>query len=106
MQTIETKYHGATNVKGSRVSASCEAGRVILNWDHGLGIEDNHKAAAEKLIRKLGWHGRYAIGATRQGYVFVDSGAFADVLCVTHTHEWSRATGRNAVERCACGAER
>ena len=71
MQTIETKYHGATNVKGSRVSARCEAGRVILSWDHGLNIEDNHKAAAERLIRKLGWHGDYAIGATKRGYVFV-----------------------------------
>lgn len=71
MQTIETRYHGATNFKGSRVSASCEAGRVTLPWNHGLNVEDNHKAAAERLIRKLAWHGKYAIGATQRGYVFV-----------------------------------
>lgn len=74
MQTIETRYHGGTNFKGSRVSASCEAGRVTLPWDHGLDIEENHKAAAHALISKLGWYGRFAIGSTRRGYAFVKFG--------------------------------
>ena len=36
MQAIVTKYHGATNFKGSRISATAEAGRIYLSWDDSL----------------------------------------------------------------------
>ena len=32
-QAIQTTYHGPTNMRGSRVSARAEAGRVTLEWD-------------------------------------------------------------------------
>ena len=55
MQAITTKYIGPTNARGSRVKAKAQAGNVTIGWDSGLGVMDNHKAAAEALIRKLGW---------------------------------------------------
>lgn len=57
MQAIITKYHGPTNVKGPRVSATAEAGRVVLSWDHALNTDNNHAAAAHALRDKLGWKG-------------------------------------------------
>jgi hypothetical protein len=55
LQAIVTRYHGPGNVRGARVSARCEAGRLTLPWDHALNAEDNHRAAAEALARKFGW---------------------------------------------------
>lgn len=61
MQAIRTKYHGPTNTKGSRISAQCEAGRIYVSYDYALNIEDNHKAACDALVKKLGWNtGHYA----------------------------------------------
>ena len=57
MQAIITKYHGPTNVKGSHVSATAEAGRVTLSWNHALNTDDNHAAAARALRDKFGWKG-------------------------------------------------
>ena len=54
-QAIVTKYHGPTNVRGSRISARADAGRVIVSYDHALDISGNHKAAAQALADKLGW---------------------------------------------------
>jgi hypothetical protein len=59
MQTIVTKYHGPTNTRGSRISASCAAGRISLAYDHALNADGNHDAAALALINKLGWYGQY-----------------------------------------------
>lgn len=75
MQTIETKYHGPSNVKGSRISATasgCKA-RVILSYDHALNGEGNHQAAAAALMDKLNWTGRYVGGHTKTGMVFVNA---------------------------------
>jgi hypothetical protein len=54
-QAIVTKYHGPTNLRGARVSARAEAGRVRVQYDHALNGSDNHKAAAQALVNKLGW---------------------------------------------------
>ena len=56
MQAIQTKYHGPTNTRGTRISAKCSAGRISLPWDHSLNFEENHRKAAEALIVKLHWH--------------------------------------------------
>jgi hypothetical protein len=58
-QAIITKYHGPTNTKGGRISAEAAAGKIYMPYAHELDIEDNHKAAALQLIRKVGW-GRHA----------------------------------------------
>lgn len=63
MQAIETKWIGPTNTRGSRIIASCQAGKITVPWSYDLGIDDNHRAAARKLIKKLGWLGTWASGA-------------------------------------------
>lgn len=59
MQAIQTKYHGPTNYNGSRISATCDAGRVVVPYNHALSIDDNHRAAADTLIRKIGWNSEH-----------------------------------------------
>jgi len=80
MQAIVTKYHGPTDTKGSRVSARCDAGRIITDWQDNLNSDQNHYRAAALLQLKLGWdkgyHGRMVGGSLPQGmggnvYVFV-----------------------------------
>lgn len=55
MQAITTRYLGPTNHRGSRIVAQCAARRIIVDWDHALNAEDNHKEAARRLIAQLGW---------------------------------------------------
>lgn len=55
LQAIVTKYHGPTNSRGSRITASAFAGRVTVHYDHALNPDQNHAKAAEALVRKLGW---------------------------------------------------
>lgn len=78
MQAIETRYLGPTDTKGSRVTARCDAGRIAVSWNYALGIEENHRAAAEALRVKLGWgeehYGKIISGSTRDGYVHIMTG--------------------------------
>lgn len=55
LQAITTKYHKPTNTKGSRFSATCQAGKVIVSYDHSLDEIGNHIAAANALREKLSW---------------------------------------------------
>lgn len=59
MQAIQTKYLCPTNSRGSRIKATCEGGSVTVGYDHALNIDDNHRAACEALITKLGWTAPY-----------------------------------------------
>jgi hypothetical protein len=71
-QAIATKYHGPTDTKGSRISASCEARRIYVPWDYEHEPAENHRRAAEALARKLDWGGEWRGGGDpRGGYVFV-----------------------------------
>jgi len=79
-QAIRTRWHGPTNIKGSRISARAEAGSIIVNYDHRLSLNANHEAAARKLVAKLGWigpqYGDLVGGVLPNGdYVFVKQGA-------------------------------
>lgn len=73
-QAIETKFIRATNVTGERVKAIAWGGSAVVPYDYALGVQDNHKAAADALIAKMGWNGTYAQGgnAKGNGYVFVN----------------------------------
>ncbi len=84
MLAIETRFHGPTNFRDSRVSARVMEGarpgspirKTTVSWDHGMDSRQNHERAALALIRKLGWtktagYGDWIIGDTRTGYVFV-----------------------------------
>jgi len=83
MQSIFTKYLGATNSHGSRIRAitSGGAGSVSIPYDSGLNDEDNHDVAAKKLAEKLGWTGEMARGSGLKGtgnvYVFVKGGTIS-----------------------------
>ena len=63
MQAIETRWLGPTDTKSNRISARCDAGRIILPWDNSLNQELNHRAAARTLAIKLGWLGTWASGS-------------------------------------------
>ena len=71
-QTIITKYHGPTDKRGSRVSATSTGGnRITLDWDDEINTDQNHTAAALALARKMDWRGHW-VGGTHQktGYVY------------------------------------
>lgn len=72
-QAIVTKFLGPTNTRGSRITASCDAGRITIGCDDSLDVAENHAAAALALFHKLGWHERNSLvmGGTAAGYVFV-----------------------------------
>jgi len=72
-QAISTKYLGPTNVRGSRVKATAEAGSLTLSWDDALDSYANHAAAALMLANKFNWGGVWYGGGTGHGYVFVDT---------------------------------
>ena len=73
-QAIETKYLRATNVTGERIRASAWGGSVTVGYDYALDAQDNHRAAADALIAKMGWTGTYAQGGNAKGtgYYFVN----------------------------------
>jgi hypothetical protein len=72
MKAIITKYHGPTNTRGSRITASDEDGnRVTIPYPYDLSGEAVHRKAAEALCDKMGWHGELADGSIKGGYVFV-----------------------------------
>lgn len=73
MQAIITKYHGATNTRGSRISARSQAGRKFYSWDYALGVEENHKAAAQQYASEMKWGREWEGGALPDdtGYAFV-----------------------------------
>lgn len=57
-KAVVTKYHGPSNVRGSRYSATDGDGnRVIVGALDNLNSEDNHKRAALALCEKMGWDG-------------------------------------------------
>ncbi len=63
MQAITTKYHGAGNKLGSRVSATSASGiRKYLEWDDRLSSDENHEAAALALCVKLNWSTIFSSG--------------------------------------------
>jgi hypothetical protein len=67
-QSISTKYLGATNHRGSRVKARSSSGLSLsMSWNDALGTDDNHRAAAEALARKLNWSGRWIAGGAADG---------------------------------------
>lgn len=74
MQAIQTKYLPATNTRGYRTKATCAAGSVTVDNRSDSGIDANHKRAAVKLCRKLGWEGYLEGGTLPDGsmaWVFV-----------------------------------
>ena len=83
MQTIKTKYHGATNTKPSKMIAVASGyhrgwpmGRITIPYEHGVDSATNHRVVCEALREQLGWttkngHGAMVGGATTDGMVWV-----------------------------------
>jgi len=73
-QAIETKYLKATNSTGARIKATAYGGSVTVSRDWALDFTANHRVAAEALIAKLGWSGKFAQGSNVKGdgYFFVN----------------------------------
>lgn len=75
MDAIETRYLGPTNTRGSRIKATTlgsDAKSVTVTYDDALNSWDNHRAAAEALIGKLGWlDTSFYGGETAHGSVWV-----------------------------------
>ena len=68
-QAIETRYIGPTNTRPSRIVATADAGRVVVSWEHGLGIVENHRVAAVALAKRFGWldDGSALVGGSLRG---------------------------------------
>lgn len=79
---IETRYHGPTNTRGSRVSARFTddrgMGPVFIDYDDALDRQAAHEAAAHKLLGR--WIADYPYKATGfihsacgsdRGYIFI-----------------------------------
>lgn len=80
MHAIITKFHGPTNTRGSRVSASAAGRRVYVAYDHSYASYDNHGRAVEALCQDRQWpvgevnehgHFRWTGGEIPNGYAFV-----------------------------------
>ena len=57
MKAIRTRYHGATNTRGSRIIASDGDGnRASIPYPHELNSEEAHRKAALALCAKMGWN--------------------------------------------------
>ena len=67
MQAIVTKYLPATNVKGSRIKATCQGGSVTLSWDDSMNTDMNHRTAAFALASKMQWDGNWISGGLPSG---------------------------------------
>ena len=53
MQAIHTKYLPATNSRGSRIKATCDAGSVTIPYPHELSGDEVHRKAAKALCDML-----------------------------------------------------
>lgn len=69
MQAITVKYLPATNYKGSRLKAFCEAGSLTVDYDHGAA--NPYFDVAKALARKLKWTGHLIEGGTSKARVYV-----------------------------------
>lgn len=86
MKAIVTKYHGPTNCKGSRITASDEDGnRCTISYPYELSGEEVHRKAAQALCDKMKWSGTLVGGSLKNGYVFVfENNAAPDLLAALH----------------------
>ncbi len=71
MQAIRTRYHGPTNTRGARITASCEGGALTLPRDYSLDVDQDHARAAQRLVDRLGWPGVYHGGSFSGDYYWV-----------------------------------
>lgn len=89
MQAIITRYHGPTENRGARISASTYKHRTYISYPHELNQEKAHMEAARAHMLKMGWSGTMQSGGLPNGdmvHCFIDIFAQfevsnADVCC-------------------------
>ncbi len=75
MQTITTKYLGATNTLGARIKATTSSGiSKTISYPYELSGSECHIKALRALNEQLEWSGDMTYSSTNTGYVF----AFVD----------------------------
>jgi len=95
MKAIVTKYHGPTNTRGSRITASDEDGnKITISYPYELSGEAVHRKAAQALCDKMKWSGNLVGGSLKHGYVFTfsegwsgcvrASNRIADLVCAMY----------------------
>ncbi len=98
MKSITTKYHGPTNSRGSRVSATDGDSRIALSWDSALDSDANHDAAAKALCLKLGWANQSLMrGNHNTGNVYVFDSHANRVRFTSEEQELGREMHRKSV---------
>ena len=88
MQAIQTRVLHPTNNRGARIKAMSWAGELIIPFPYDLDTDEAHMQAAQALVEKLGWTGKY-YGQLVQGCL--PNGDFCHVLVKPHTLEDERA---------------
>lgn len=76
MKAIMTRFHGPTDTKGSRYSASdADGNRVMVQTDFSVNSEGNHDRAAIALCNKMNWKPRKLVrGGWKHGNCYVFDG--------------------------------
>ena len=68
MKAILTRYHGPSNVRGARISASdSDKNRVSISYPHELNTDKAHALAAKTLCEKMNWRGEMIGGRLANG---------------------------------------
>jgi len=68
MQAIVTRYHGPTNTRGARISATTESGiSVSIPYPHEASRDDKGFCAVKALCDKMGWSGKIVNGGLAKG---------------------------------------
>lgn len=78
MQAIITKYYGPSARRNARIVAKAWAGSHTVTYDHSLGRDGNHIAAARALAAELHWTGAWVMGGMPDG-----SGDGSVFVCIT-----------------------
>lgn len=66
-QAIITTFKGPTNFRGSRIYARAGAGRISIECEDALNMDQNHSRAAAKLADKFNWGGKWVHGGMPNG---------------------------------------
>jgi len=66
-QAIVTKYHGPTNTRGSRISATTAGGRTYFPYDYSKSVQECHAEAARLAAARFGWNGVWVGGCMPSG---------------------------------------
>lgn len=73
MVALETRFHGATNYRPSRISCRrMDGGKTVwVSYDSDKSYEQVHVPAVVKFCKDMDWHGKLVCGGTNRGYVWV-----------------------------------